>query len=68
MRTLEELERHAYISGNTELAGAYARALDVENEQIEELEHEIRGLKSDLADFEGEVYDLNDQLAEALSG
>lgn len=33
MLTLEEQERRAYISGNTELAAALAAAVDAENER-----------------------------------
>jgi predicted nucleic acid-binding Zn-ribbon protein len=65
MRTLEELERHAYISGSTELAGAYARAMDVESEQVDELEHEIRGLKDEVSALEDVRADLEEQLADA---
>lgn len=32
MKTYEELEREAYITGNTELAKVYAELVDVEHE------------------------------------
>ena len=34
MKTYEELEREAYITGNTELAKAYVELSDIEHELI----------------------------------
>lgn len=55
MLTLEELERRAYISGNVELAAAYATAINVESEQVLELEHEVRHLKEAVENLEAEL-------------
>lgn len=55
MLTLDELERRAYISGNTELAAAYATAIDLESEKAEELEHEVRHLKETIDSLESEL-------------
>lgn len=41
MRTLEELERHAYITGNTELAAAYAHRSDEYEEDLAQARHEV---------------------------
>ena len=34
MKTYKELEREAYITGNTELAKAYAELVDIEYELV----------------------------------
>lgn len=60
--TLEEQERRAYISGNTELAAALAAALDAQGtgvelthaqDRIEELEDRIRELEDEVSDLAG---------------
>lgn len=61
MRTLEERERLAYISGRVEEAAALREATDPVDERILELEHENESLKT-------EVEDLEHQLDETENG
>lgn len=52
MLTLEERERRAYIEGRVEEAALLAFTLDTESERVDELEHEVRMLKSEIAELE----------------
>lgn len=62
MLTLEEQERRAYISGNTELAAALGAALDAEHHEVELNEAQQR-----IEELEDEVADLEDRLDEACA-
>lgn len=48
MQTIEEMERAAYAAGNTALADAYGRIIDLENKCAD-----LRGLVHDAVDFIG---------------
>lgn len=46
MKTYKELEREAYITGNTELANLYAAADDNKGDDIGDLREEVERLRS----------------------
>jgi 3-keto-L-gulonate-6-phosphate decarboxylase len=46
MQTIEEMERRAYAAGNTTLADAYGRVIDLENHAAE-----LRALVREAVDF-----------------
>ena len=58
MKTYEELEREAYITGNTMLAKIYADADD--NETNEDLQDELASMTSDYESAMSVIDDIKD--------
>lgn len=51
MKTYAELEREAYMSGNTEMAKAYAAALDASiNDNLQDEVDRLRNIIEEVAD------------------
>lgn len=50
MKTYKELEREAYITGNTELANLYAAADDNKGDDIGDLQEEVDRLRNIIRD------------------
>ena len=55
MKTLEERERLAYISGNVELAAVLGEIIDGDSEALCECEHEVNMLKLEIDDLRYEL-------------
>lgn len=64
MLTIEEQERRAYISGNTELAAALGASMDLESERVDEAEHDARELKREVEDLEEQLQVADERIAE----
>lgn len=64
MLTLEEQERRAYISGNTELAGALGASMDLESDRVDEAEHDARELRREVDDLEEQLQVADERIAE----
>lgn len=65
MLTIEEQERRAYITGNTQLAAALGSVLDADSEEgemIQMLGERINDLERDLDAAEEELVDLRNRL------
>lgn len=58
MKTYKELEREAYIAGNTELAKIYADADEIQNS--DDLEREIENLRIDLDEANSTLEEIKD--------
>ena len=58
MKTYKELEREAYITGNTALANIYADADERQNSDA--LEREIEDLRSGLDEANGTLEEIKD--------
>lgn len=53
--TFEERERRAYADGRLQEAAVLREAVDVTDDRIGELEHEVRLLKKEVVDLEDEL-------------
>lgn len=53
--TFEERERRVYADGRLQEAAVLREAIDVTDDRIGELEHEVRLLKKEVVDLEDEL-------------
>jgi urocanate hydratase len=65
MLTLEEQERRAYISGNTQLAAALGAQIDVNDKAIEEASHDARYWKEECESAQEALEDAEEAAAKA---
>lgn len=57
MLTLEEQERRAYISGQTELAEALRLAIKADSDAVRDLKGEVESLKKEVERLEARLWE-----------